>query len=380
MPGPLPKSPLQLTPEQERHVPQLSSCSTAPFAAVQRARILLLAPQYPPRRQAESARQGGGWVQTVKHWRQRWQQTDRVWDAPRAGTRRAFPALQRAQRLALACSAPRAHGTPWPRGSGEKLAQVAIEQPIVAPTAPGPMRAWLRQDTINPWRSHAWQRSTDPHCVAKARPGRDLDEHAQALAAQGEAVVCRDEQTSSQARQRVSTTKAAAPGYPRHGAERYTRLGAVPLCWALVVAVGLTFARTRSGRKLADFQACLLEVLPSALGAGLQGVHLILAHGSTHAPKPLGPWMASLALSCAVRIDWWPTHARWLDQGEIICSKVQRDGLTPNDFPSTLALEKQRKTYVEDESNRHPKPLQWTYTQTKMLAKFGTSQPVELAA
>jgi hypothetical protein len=82
------------------------------------------------------------------------------------------------------------------------------------------MRAWLRQDTINPWRSHAGQRSTDPHCVAKARPGRDLDEHAQALAAQGEAVVCRDEQTSSQARQRVSTTKAAAPGYPRHGAER----------------------------------------------------------------------------------------------------------------------------------------------------------------
>jgi hypothetical protein len=90
--------------------------------------------------------------------------------------------------------------------------------------------------------------------------------------------------------------------------------------------------------------------------------------------------MASLALSCAVRIDWWPTHASWLDQVEIICSKVQRDVLTPNDFPSTLALEKQRKTYGEDEINRHPKPLQWTYTQTKMLAKFGTSQPVELAA
>jgi hypothetical protein len=54
--------------------------------------------------------------------------------------------------------------------------------------------------------------------------------------------------------------------------------------------------------------------------------------------------------------------------------------LTPNDFPSTLALEKQLKTYFEDEINRHPKPIQWTYTKTQLLAKFGTSQPAELAA
>jgi hypothetical protein len=30
--------------------------------------------------------------------------------------------------------------------------------------------------------------------------------------------------------------------------------------------------------------------------------------------------------------------------------------------------------------NRHPKPIQWTYTKTKLLAKFGALQPVELAA
>jgi hypothetical protein len=140
------------------------------------------------------------------------------------------------------------------------------------------------------------------------------------------------------------------------------------------------YKRTRSGRKFADFKAFLLELFQSALCVGLQGVHLILDNGSTHAPKQLGPWIASLALSFEVRIDWLPTHASWLDQVEIIFSKVQRAVLTPNDFPSTLALEKQLKTYFEDEINRHPKPMQWTYTKTKMLAKFGTSQPVELAA
>ena len=80
-----------------------------------------------------------------------------------------------------------------------------------------------------------------------------------------------------------------------------------------------------------------------------------------------------------VRISWLPTHASGLDQVELIFSKVQRDVLTPNDFPSTLALEKQLKTYFAA-LNRHPKPMQWTYTKTKLLAKFGTSQPAELAA
>ena len=170
MPGPLPKYPIHLTPEQERHLPQLSSSATAPFAAVQRARMLLLAHQQPTWRHAEIARQVGCCGQTVKHWRQRWQQTASVRDAPRAGTRRTFTALQRAQMIALAGSAPRPHGKPWPRWAGEKLAQVAIEQHMVTPIAPGTMRTWLRQDQSTPWRSPAWQRSTAPRFVDQGQP------------------------------------------------------------------------------------------------------------------------------------------------------------------------------------------------------------------
>src|SRR5215468_1813525 len=379
MPGPVPKYPIQLMPEQEVHLQQLSTRYTAPYAEVQRARILLLAHQQPTWRNAEIARQVGCCAQTVKHWRQRWLQTASVRDAPRAGTRRTFTALQRAQITALACSAPRTHGKPWPRWSGEKLAQVAVEQQIAEHIAPGTIRTWLRADKIKPWRYHSWHHSTDPHFVDKATPVLDLYEHAQELAVQGEAVVCSDEKTSIQARQRVSVTQAAAPGWPIHVADRYKRMCAVQLFCALLVASGLTFARTRSGKTFADFKAFLLELFHSALCAGLKVVHLILDNGSTHAPKQLGPWIASLALSFDVRIYWLPTHASWLDQVEIIFSKVQRDVLTPNDFPSTLALEKQLKHYF-DELNQHPKPIQWTYTKTKLLAKFATSQPTELAA
>lgn len=99
-------------------------------------------------------------------------------------------------------------------------------------------------------------------------------------------------------------------------------MGAVQLCCALLVASGVTFARTRRGKTFADFKAFLLALLQSALCAGLQVVHLMLDNGSTHDPKQLGPWMASLALSFEVRIYWLPTHASWLDQVEIIFSKV----------------------------------------------------------
>jgi transposase len=187
---------------------------------VQRARILLLAHQHPAWRNADIARQVGCAVKTVKRWRQRWQTTDALQDAPRPGCTRTFTPLQRAQMTALACSAPREYGKPWRRWSGEKRAQVAVEPQIVTRISPGTIRTWLRQAKITPWRSHSWQHSTDPQCVEKAAPVLDLSQHAQALAEQGEAVVCRDEQTSMQARQRVSPTKAAAPGLPVHVADR----------------------------------------------------------------------------------------------------------------------------------------------------------------
>jgi hypothetical protein len=68
MPGPLPKYAINLTAEQAMHLQQLSACSTAPFAAVQRARILLLAHQQPTWRNAAIARHVGCCVNTVKRW------------------------------------------------------------------------------------------------------------------------------------------------------------------------------------------------------------------------------------------------------------------------------------------------------------------------
>lgn len=379
MPGPRSKYAITLAPEQEARLVHLSSCYMAPFALVQRAQILLLAARQPAWAQPAIAQRLGCSVTTVRRWRQRWQDTDSLRDAPRVGRRRRFTPLQRAQVVALACSAPRQYGKPWQRWSGEKLAQVAVEERIVESIAPGTIRTWLRRDKIKPWRYHSWQHSTDPQFVEKALPVLDLYAQAPTLQGQGELILCADEKTSIQARQRVTPTKAAAPGAVVQVADRYKRLGAVQLFCALVVASGRTVAQTRLTKKFADFKAFLSHVFQSALGAGMKVVHLILDNGPTHAPKQLGPWLASLELAFEVRLYWLPTYASWLDQVEIIFSKVQRDVLTPSDFPSLVALERALAAYFV-ELNQQPKPIEWTYTKTKLLAKFGSPPPAQLAA
>jgi transposase len=379
MSGPRPKYAITLTPEQEGRLQHLSTCYMAPFAIVQRAQMMLYAFRHPEWSNTTLAQRLGCSVTTVKRWRRRWQATDSLHDAPRAGTRRTFTALQRTRLVALACSAPRQYGKPWQRWSGEKLAQVAIEQQIVESIAPSTIRTWLRHDKIKPWRYHSWQHSTDPQFVEKAVPVLDLYAQASALQAHGELTLCADEKTSIQARQRVTPTKAAAPGEVVQVADRYKRMGAVQLFCALAVASGLTFAQTRLTKKFADFKAFLGDLFQSSLCAGITVLHLILDNGPTHAPKQLGTWLASLELAFEVRLYWLPTYASWLDQVELIFSKVQRDVLTPSDFASTLALERTLLAYFAD-LNHHPKPIEWTYTKTKLLAKFGAPPPTQLAA
>jgi DDE superfamily endonuclease/homeodomain-containing protein len=378
MPGPRPKYAITLTREQEARLQHLSACYMAPFATVQRAQIVLLAHRHPEWQNAIIAQQVGCHVNTVKRWRQRGPSTDSLRDAPRAGTRHTFTPLQRAQVVALACSAPRQYGKPWQRWSGEKLAQVAVEQHLVATIAPGTIRRWLQADKMKPWRYHSWQHSTDPQFVEKAGPVLDLYAQAPVRQAHGELTVCADEKTSIQARQRVTPTKAAAPGEVLQVADRYKRMGALQLFCALVVASGLTFAQTRTTKKFVDFKAFLQAFFQSTLCTGVKVLHLILDNGPTHAPKQLGAWLAALELPFEVRLYWLPKYASWLDQVEIIFSKVQRDLLTPNDFPSLVALERDLTAYFAD-LNTHPKPIKWTYTKTKLLAKF-EEPPLQLAA
>jgi transposase len=96
MPRSTPKYQIQLTPERVKSLTELSRCHTAPFAEVQRARILLLAHQ--SLGNAEIARRVGCSEQTVRNWRRRFSQKPSVRDADRSGRTRRLTAAERACR------------------------------------------------------------------------------------------------------------------------------------------------------------------------------------------------------------------------------------------------------------------------------------------
>src|SRR5262249_43075677 len=186
--------------------------------------------------------------------------------------------------------------------------------------------------------------------------------------------VCADEKPSIQARKRVDQTLPPKAGQTEVGevvrvADRYKRMGAVQLFCALVVATGVTFTRTFGRKCFAQFKEFLGGLFSSSLCAAIKVLNLILDNGPTHAPKQLGNWIAILELSFEVRIYWLPKYASWLDQVEIIFSKLQRELLTPNDFGSRPILEGEIEEYF-GYKNEHPKPVNWSYTKAKMLAKF----------
>jgi transposase len=342
---------------------------TAPFIEVQRAKVLLLAHHEPACSNTQLAKRVGCCVSTVREWRQRFVREGCVKSQPRRGCTRKFSSWQRTHISALACSAPSAHGNAFKRWSAEKLAAVASEKQIVSSISASSIRRWLREDKIKPWRYHSWQKSTDPQFVEKAGRVLDLYEKAEQLAATKEMVWCVDEKPSIHARERVDETLPAIPGHGVRVADRYIRRGAVQLFCALMVATGKVFADCAVKKCFVDFQHFLVQLFQSAHCAGMKVMHLILDNGPTHAPNQLGSWIASLELSFEVRIYWLPTYASWLDQVEIIFSKVQRDVLTPNDYSSVFVLQQTLLDYF-DEINQNPKPVHWTYTKAKMLVKF----------
>lgn len=194
----------------------------------------------------------------------------------------------------------------------------------------------------------------------------------------GELALCIDEKTSIQARRPEHATKPAAPGKSLRVAARYKRMGALQLFCALFVASGITYAETFSRKRFKEFKAFLRTLFASLHHKRVWVLDLILDNGPTHAPKQLASWIASLQLPFQVHLFWLPTYASWLDQVEIIFSKVTRDVLVPNDFRDKKDLKDSLMNYFK-EMNKSPMTIHWSYTKATLIAKF-SHPPAHLVA
>ena len=273
---------------------------------------------------------------------------------------------------------PRESGRPLSRWSAAELVRSAIAKRLVPAIAPSTITRWLRADHIKPWQHRSWQKPTDPRFLQKATAVLRLYEQAHALVEHGTIVVCADEKTCIQALQVTGGVLAASPGQPMRVGARYKRQGILNLFTALLVHKGATLARCFERKRFVDFQVFLRTLFGSLWCQDIRLVHLILDNGPTHAPKQIKPWIRSLRLPFTVRIHWLPINASWLDQVELVFSTLQRHVLTPTHFQNREELAQRMLRYLA-ERNRHPTPIEWSYTPAKLRKQFAPRPAVELA-
>ncbi len=277
----------------------------------------------------------------------------------------------------VACSRPQAEGVPLARWSYAEIARHLVTWGVVVSIATSTVGRWLQAERIKPWRYRLWQHVRDPRFLELAKPVLRLYELAQELYRLGVWVVCVDEKTSIQARQRIDEPQPATVGQVGTIAARYERQGALQLFAGLSVADGQALGCCRERHCFVDFQAFILEALvPEAVRRGVRLICLVLDNGPTHAPKQLEAWLAKQqALDqwpFEIKLFWLPKYASWLDQAEIWFSIVQRKVLAPNHFESVTHLEHQLLDFIQY-YNCTAQPIQWSYTVAKLDKKFGDS-------
>jgi hypothetical protein len=192
-----------------------------------------------------------------------------------------------------------------------------------------------------------------------------------------EFVLSTDEKTSIQARARLHATLPTQPHSAMKVEQEYERCGAWAYLAALDVHRAKLFGRCEQKTGIAPFGRLLAQVMTQPPYQDARRVFWIMDNGSSHRGS-----------RCVARLQekypnlvpvHGPVHASWLNQVEIYFSILQRKALTPNDFPSLEALEKQILGFQRHYESL-ARPFQWKFTRQDLNALLNKLKTPRLEA
>lgn len=267
----------------------------------------------------------------------------------------------------MACETVAQTGLPLSRQSLADLAgraNKALGQSISKSTV------WrlLQEDGLKPWQYEHWIFPRDPAFEAKAAPLLDLyagQWEGQPLG-ERDVVLCCDEKTSIQARQRCHEEQPPQRGQARRIETEYERQGALQYLAAWDVHRGVVLGRCEAKTGIRPFGRLVTQILKHEWYQDAERLFVIVDNGSSHrgqrSVRRLRKRDRRLILLHT------PIHASWLNQVEIYFSIVQRKVLTPNDFVDLDAVRLRLGLY-EELTNRSQEPFAWKFTR-KELGKW----------
>jgi hypothetical protein len=296
--------------------------------------------------------------------------------------RAVSPPEEVAQVKAVACELPSQLGVPISRFSRAELHRLVIERGVTEASA-ATIARWLADDALKPWQHRSWIFPRDPRFLERAGPVLDLYQRRWEgrLLHPGEYVICADEKTQIQARQRTYPTAAPTTGRPQRVEHDYDRGGALCYLAAWDVHRGQMTGRCEQQTGIVPFGRLIEQVMTREPYVNAKRVFWIVDNGSSHRGQ------ASID---RLHAEWpnlvlvhLPFHASWLNQIELVFSVVQRKALTPNDFPNLQAVV-DRLDAFEHHYNQIASPFDWTFTRhdlEKLIARVAAHEPrLRLAA
>lgn len=371
--------PVVLSAEDRSRLEQQVRCYTSPYAAVLRAKIVLMAADGAAN--VAIAAHPDEHVSVVSRWRKRF--TERglagLADRPRCRRPRVFSAEVVTAVKAIACQPPKQRGAALSRWSSTELAAQATTEGLVWTLSSSTVRRWLAADVIKPWRYRSWSFPRDPDFAAKAT--RVLDLYQRVLdgreLANDEYVISADEKSQLQILRRIHPGQPPGPRQVRRVEIGYERGGTLAYLAAYDVHRARLMGRVEPTTGIAPFAALVEQVMSVEPCASARRMFWIVDNGSS----PAG------ACSVARMAQVWPTaalvhlpvHASWLNQAEIVFSIIGGKVIAPADFTDRAALTG-RLTAFEPRFNATASPFDWRFTRADLQPMLTGLDAVQVEA
>lgn len=338
----------------------------APFAVVQRARILLLARQ--GMATEHIAQEVGCTARSVRKWKRRFMYDPRlgsIEDAHRSGRPSRVPTWVRCKLVQLACERPPGSVAPFRDVWTRRALANALWRVTGVAMSVSEVGRILRNAELRPHRIRQWLHSPDPNFTEKAKRVCDLY-----LNPPSDAVIVCVNEKPMQVLQRAHPTRVDWRDAGLRYEFEYKRHGVQVLLAAFDIRTGHVVTQIVP-RRTAEATVAFMDKVAQAFPA--KNVYVVWDNLSTHRDGPECRWSRfNQRHGGRFRFVYTPTHASWMNQVEIWFSILHRRVLQNSDFVSVreqrLRVEAFRHRWNRVE--RHP--FRWTWrvpeSQTQLAA------------
>ena len=327
---------------------RLIRSATAPAAAAQRARIVLMAAD--GLANYEIAERVGVSRPTVNLWRNRYLASGL---AGLAGVRP--PGRPRSVDRAAIIAATL---TPPPKSLGVTHWSSRLLAPRLGVDHATVAAVW-KEYGIRPWKAESFKFSTDPELEAKVVDvvGLYLNPPANAV------VLCVDEKSQVQALNRTQKVLPMQPGHAEQRTHDYVRHGTATLFAALEIATGQVTGLCKQRHRHQEFLVFLKHVARAYPQVEL---HLVMDNYAAHKHPAVKAWLAD---NPRITVHFTPTSGSWLNLVEVWFGMIERQAIRRGSFTSVADLMTKIRAFING-WNARKHPFIWTKPANEILHRI----------